>query len=638
MAKTERYQPCDQEGRIGKPVGGSEDFKDFCVFMSDQSESAKALRKKAYDRISETGEATPKAKIDFVRANALDYFKSQLKSGNTLSAQSLSNDASSWDEGFAESFITAMGREFKGLVSAVGADIFDGMLLASSLTEQARQALVKALWAGDEFASEVIQLALKAERGQAAKALARWRETPEARVKMSSALKVEMVEDRMSLDAKYGVYAPLLKFLTEQMGVAQRAEYFARFEDYANSGFFDEDLALADGAQRDGLRATPSAHAWKRLASMVMSGQEPQPAAQEVRAALHMRLAEVGMKIDVPSIKDGKSTTWKGVPSKLKAADIDNLAARGQIDGFTLCSDKTALVSFVTTNELLKTQEAQWARHFIAVEKALPELGITGASYRILAPCMIADAGVGTSSKPAGSALAAWFSGERKIDPQTQGMINAIPFMLELMKGSKTILSTADLGGVGSWAAQMNFELIGSSRNAWPMVQAAIAASNEPDLEFDRQMLTMAGRVLDGLAAGAAIRGVGAAKICGVGTMDRSGSKVEVMLDFVEQAVRNCRLSSDPELLGIAKAVNSKLSKAKPAFGEGSDVEALIASVGDSVEVLIKLLSKNKKLIASAPVAASGKASKSKAGAKSAQTPHASKNGIAHRVQKNKPA
>lgn len=615
MAKVERYQPCDKDGKLGKAVMSAAEFKDFCVFMSDQSDATKSIRKKAYDRISETGVATAKAKIDFVRANSLGYIKSQLKSSNSLSAQALSTDAAEWDDEFAEKFITEMGREFRGLVVAVGGDVFDGMLLASNMTEQARKALVKALWSGDEFADEVIDAALRAERGQAAKALADWRKTPEARSKMSSGLKSEMASDRMSLDAKYGVYAPLLKFLTEQMGVAQRVEYFARFEDYANSGFFDQDLALVEGVARNGLYATPAAHGWKEMAAQVMTGQEPQPTASDVRKALHLRLAEVGMKISVPSIKNGKPPTWTGEASKLSSSDIDELAVSGHVDSLTICSDKTALVSFVTSNNLVNTQKDQWSRHFIAVENVLPSLGLTGASYRVLAPCLIADRSVARGAPIFGATLGAWFSGQRKMDPEIQGVINAVPFMLELVRGSKTVLATADKGGVGAWAGQLSLELIGSNHNAWPLVQAAIAASSNPEAEFDRQMLTMASRVLDGISQGARLRGADAVKICGVSTMDKAGGEMEVLIGFISEAVKNSILSLDVELLPIAKSMLGKLGKASHAFEPRSRAAKEMKASGASLKQLAEDLRDLKKSEKEPAATKLGGAVKGKAGA-----------------------
>jgi hypothetical protein len=533
MPRRKPYRPCGLDGKMGSAVDTPEDFTDFCTFMLDQSEPAKASRKLAYERLAPDGVASPEAKIEFVRTQALGYLKASLRKGNASCAHAISSDADDMDEAQTELVVAELNGQFSALVSAVGQDVFQGLLLASNMTDAARHAVARAIWAGRDFAKEMVQVALSAEFGRGAAALEHWRSTPQARKSLTGPLSSAKAADRVALDPKYGVYQPLIKYLNEHLLPSQRAEFFARFEDYARSGWLDNDLRLGAATAESPLASTPAAHEWRALAARVLRGENVP--SSEVSDALYPRMAELSLQIAVRGPR-GKSTTWTALDRPMKPEDIDAVAPSGTVDSFTVDPSGGALVTFASSDERLSRQNDQWPAHMVAVDAHAEAMGVSRVTYRVLAPCLVADDGPKQGAAKAGAALEAWFGGAQACEARVRSLLNAMPFANEVLAGAADVLGIAGAGSLASWASRLEFDVIGSERNAWPEIQKRLAHSEDPEAELSRALFGMASELLKAFADAAPAAGRGGAT--GVQRVDKAGPQIKLFLEFVESVGR----------------------------------------------------------------------------------------------------
>lgn len=539
------FKGCDASGKITGEARTRAEFLAFVEFLGDKSEEAASRRERAYRLLSADGEPSIPAKMEFVRRVAKRYVESALVRANTAAIErDASGDEPSREE--AKEAATEVARDMRKLFGAVKGEVFDGVLLSARMNEPALKAFKKAIL-DPSFETGLVEKIIAAEAKEMSAAMREWAQSPEGRRKIVSASK----KSSDKYDETMGFYAPLIRFITEEVAPAQKAEFIARFQDYVDSGLLAADMSSPK---------TAAAKKFSELGHAALKGGKVD--SEAMAQALFGRLAEVsvGLKVEgIAEAREGKSrrAAGRGQISRnvareqaLTGEDIRSLQAQGIVDSIVAHKGKL-YVSFATSVPRMNTQNLQWMRHLEGIQewaaRQTPPMKVE--RVRVFAPSMVEDA-----SEKRGPRAGGEFEkliGQKLTVRQTEAL-NAMPFATELLSGY----------GVGrspeEWAklvGDVDVSVAGSKSVGWGSLRKMGAFKRGSD-----PAAFALGRMADLAVELAKIAAASETKLTGFMEVDRAQGMSESMASFLDLAGKRCVGGADPKAKKALETIEANAS------------------------------------------------------------------------------
>lgn len=386
------FCPVDGKGEIIKKCESVEDLSNFVLWLNLHDESSKKQKKKAFaaesKKLGMVDEALSKCSL--VDKVAGSFFNDWLVEINAkaLTENELGHVDRPYSQRTHDDLSQARGI-LKGLLRSLQEEMFGSVLVKADMEPEAIADLTESLAADSKTLLSLTSVLKDRVQQDMEKSLDAYWVSEKSRHDMKRE-KVAATDDRVE---KWGMYAPLVKYMTKSLGPAQAAEFMTRFDLYVRSGWALKDLTTQGKDQSEALENFNSMLKQLDADPSTVNGQE-------LEAAVVGRFSELFLPIKVKNEEAGPDKPARSSMGKMvdeKAFDANGMAKTGMVDAAIMAADGSRLlVAFATSDEYFSQQKDQWIRHFFGVSNAIKEgvfedHGIPKGmpiEARVVAPCV----------------------------------------------------------------------------------------------------------------------------------------------------------------------------------------------------------------------------------------------------------
>lgn len=365
------FCPVDAKGEIVKKCSSVEDLSNFVLWLNLHDESSKKQKKKAFaiesKKLGILDEALSKCSL--VEKVAGDFFNEWLVEINAkaLTENELGHIDRPYNQRTGDDLRQARGI-FKGLLRSLQEEMFGSVLIKADMEPEAVADLTESLVADSKTLLNLTSILKDRVQKDMEKSLDAYWASEKSRHDIKRE-KVAATGDRVE---KWGMYAPLVKYMTKSLGPAQAAEFMTRFDLYVRSGWALKDLTT------QGKDQTPALATFNAMLKDLDLDSDPSKVnGQELEAAVVGRFSELFLPIKVKNDEEGPNKSLRSAMAKIvEDAPFDGhgMAKSGFVDAAILAADgKRLFLGFSTSDEHLSKQKDQWIRHFFGVTNAIKE-------------------------------------------------------------------------------------------------------------------------------------------------------------------------------------------------------------------------------------------------------------------------
>ena len=385
------FCPVNGKGEIVKKCESVEDLDNFVLWLNLHDEDAKKQKKNAFavesKKLGMADEALSKCSL--VEKVAGGFFNDWLLEINAkaLTENELGQVDRPYNEKTSEDLVQARGI-FQGLLRSLQEEMFGLVLIKADMEPEAVADLTESLVADSKTLLNLTSILKDRVQNDMEISL----ESYWASEKSRHDMKREKASGSDEQIEKWGMYAPLVKYMTKRLGPAQAAEFMTRFDLYVRSGWALKDLTTQGKEQSESLSKFNTM--FKKLDVDPSTVNE-----KELVAAVVGRFSELFLPIKVKNQEAGADKPARSAMGSMlveNAFDTHGMAKTGMVDAAIMAADGSRLLlAFATSDEYLSQQKDQWVRHFFGVSNAIKEgvfedQGIKKGmkiEARVVAPC-----------------------------------------------------------------------------------------------------------------------------------------------------------------------------------------------------------------------------------------------------------
>lgn len=447
---TKPFSPVDKDGNFVAACSSAEEIEGLVVWLNRQDKKSKETRKKAYAveaslMAGHPSGPSPEAKASLVSKACGDAFHHWIRRCSNAAGAELKLGGTAKNPADAKEAENVKKAEkvLKGLLRSLQEEMFGELLGGvAKMQKETVSDLVKILRENSAAIADIVKILSEKTEAAMEDSLRAYRRSEKSRqdIKRSKGSAVDKMDS-------WGVYGPLLKYLSEELCPAQRAEFLERFALYVESGWAAKDLL-------SGQDAKGSVSEMNQAMVAFMKGE---PGSNDrIKTAIEMRFSNLFLDIQVQNAagSEGDLRSTRGrILGKVKADQA--LAGSGRVDCAIISPDgERILARFASSDECVESQQTQWVRHSAALRNLLEngdfeDFGATkGAklSIGVSIPC--------TFSKRGGFGTAMM---ERLWDKELSGdaieRANLIHPMGALVRGKSSPSEMAELQ-MGIWGSE----------------------------------------------------------------------------------------------------------------------------------------------------------------------------------------
>lgn len=476
-----------------KIVTNSQEFAGFLDWLTRNAQ--KDLRAKAY-RVIDGTEPSLVAKAALIDQVAGGYIKKIMVTANRGAAMALSDEASREDASYANEVVGVASGELKALKRAIQSEIFQSQMMGVGLPADGVDRLVAA-FDGQNALMKDVALVLSNEIAHNKKITEKLLESSirdylEATARRAD-VKRKMPEIDKTVEEVLGIFAPLIRYMENDLLPKCRAEMLAHLEDYVRSGWFFQDIV--EKSTHPGCKmgawwgATHNSVEDLRTAfTKLEQGEKVED--QAIGSLFIQRVAELSLCVKTRAMrkegaKYGEQADWEVEEvKKLSTSKLfTTTAGSAEIDSFWISPDSQRyFITCATSTSTLEEQDDQMARYRQAIEKARSD-GVLGhlkipnpamsIDSRTLALCSAQSRIAKGPGRQAGESILNCFKkGTAAQERQLVNYLNSFPFVGMLVNSDR--INPEDF-------PKYHIDLFGASENMW-MTQMSKAYSVKGDI------------------------------------------------------------------------------------------------------------------------------------------------------------